>query len=106
MSALKGYFNIMVKRFAVVALALLFACTPGENNSGGDENSSKTNIAPSITIEASHISAISAVLAGKANLGSTVAADLSIGFQYSKSAGILPSNSTTVETTDADANYY
>lgn len=65
----------------------------------------EANLAPSVTVEANHISAISAVLAGKANLGSTVAADLKVGFHYSKSAGILPSNSTTIEATDADANY-
>ena len=65
----------------------------------------ETNLAPSVTVEANHISAISAVLIGKANLGSTVAADLRVGFQYSTSAGILPSNSTSVEATDADSNY-
>ena len=65
----------------------------------------EANLAPSVTVEANHISAVSAVLAGKANLGSTVASDLKVGFQYSKSAGILPSNSITVEATDADANY-
>lgn len=62
-------------------------------------------IAPVVTGEADHISAISVVLHGKANLGTTVASDLKIGFQYSKSAGIMPSNSTTVEGEDADANY-
>lgn len=65
----------------------------------------EANLAPSVTIEAKNVSAISAVLAGKANLGSTVASDLKVGFQYSKSAGILPSNSTTIEATDADASY-
>ena len=65
----------------------------------------EANLAPSVTVEANHVSAISAVLAGKANLGSTVAADLQVGFQYSTSAGILPSNSTTIEATDADASY-
>ena len=65
----------------------------------------EANLAPSVTGEANHVSAISAVLAGKANLGSSVASDLKVGFQYSKSAGILPSNSTTVEATDADENY-
>ena len=65
----------------------------------------EANLAPSVTIEAKNVSAISAVLAGKANLGSTVASDLKVGFQYSKSAGILPSNSTTIEATDADAAY-
>lgn len=65
----------------------------------------KANMALSVTVDANHVSAISAVLAGKANLGSTVASDLKVGFQYSKSSGILPSNSTTVEATDADASY-
>ena len=65
----------------------------------------EANLAPSVTIEAKNVSAISAVLAGKANLGSTVASDLKVGFQYSKSAGILPSNSTTIEAQDADASY-
>ena len=65
----------------------------------------EANLAPSVTIEAKNISAVSAVLAGKANLGSTVASDLKVGFQYSKSAGILPSNSTTIEAQDADASY-
>ena len=94
--------------FALAALAMLFACTPEAktpddmDEPGGD---GKANLAPSVTVEASHVSAISAVLAGKANLGATVAADLQVGFQYSKSAGILPSNSTTIEATDADANY-
>lgn len=65
----------------------------------------EANLAPSVTVGAEHVSAVSAVLKGKANLGSTVAADFKIGFQYSKSAGILPANSTTVDATDADANY-
>ena len=65
----------------------------------------ETNLAPSLTIDANHISAISALLAGRANLGSTVAVDLQVGFQYSTSVGILPSNSITVEASDADADY-
>ena len=65
----------------------------------------EANLAPSVTVEAKNVSAISAVLAGKANLSSTVASDLKVGFQYSKSASILPSNSTTIEATDADAFY-
>ena len=39
----------------------------------------ETNLAPSVTVEANHVSAISAVLTGKANLGSTVASDLKVG---------------------------
>ena len=88
----------MKKTFAASsALMLLLGCT--------QEVGEKPDIASIVTGEAIHISAISAVLAGKANLGSTLASDLKVGFQYSKSAGILPSNSTSVEATDADANY-
>lgn len=65
----------------------------------------EANLAPSVTVGAEHVSAISVVLRGKANLGTTAASDLKIGFQYSKSAGILPSNSTTVDAQDADSDY-
>lgn len=60
---------------------------------------------PSVTLGADKISVISAVLHGKANLGKSTASDLKIGFQYSKSAGILPSNSTITEAQDADEEY-
>ena len=65
----------------------------------------KSNLPPSETIGAENISAISVILKGKANLPTSVSSDLIVGFQYSQSAGILPSNSTTVEVTEADANY-
>ena len=65
----------------------------------------KSSLAPSVTVGAEHISAVSAILSGEANLETTTASDLKVGFQYSKSAGILPSNSTTIEATDADADY-
>ena len=65
----------------------------------------KTNLAPSVTVGAEHISAVSVVLKGKANLDSSAPSDLMVGFQYSLSEGILPSNSTTVEATDADSQY-
>ena len=63
------------------------------------------NLDPSVTIGADKVTAISVVLQGKANLGNSVASDLKVGFQYSTSAGILPSNSTTLEAQDADADY-
>lgn len=90
---------------AAAVLALLFACTPEEN--GGDSHSGdgSSNLAPSVTVGVDHVSAIRVVLQGKANLGTTAASDLQIGFQYSKSAGIMPSNSTTVMAEDADASY-
>lgn len=81
----------------VVAVA---ACNEKNDPNGGFGNRSL-----SVTVGADHISAVSAVFNGKANLGKTVSADLIVGFQYSKSAGILPSNSTTIEAEDADANY-
>ena len=65
----------------------------------------ESNLAPVVTVGVEHVSAVSVVLKGKANLGSTMSSDLKIGFQYSKSAGIMPSNSTMVDAEDADANY-
>lgn len=93
---------------AFLSFALLCAaCTPEQNNpdgskTGGDDSHSN---APAVTVGVDKLSAISAVLKGKANLPASVAADLKIGFQYSQSAGILPTNSTTVDAEDADADY-
>ena len=63
-------------------------------------------VMPSVTIGASNISAVSAVLSGKANLGNSSSADLKMGIMYSKSSGVLPSTSTLVEATDIEAEYY
>ena len=61
-------------------------------------------VVPSVTVGSEKISAISAVLKGKANFeGSTVPADLKVGFQYSASADLQ--SAKTVEATDADADY-
>lgn len=93
---------------AFLSLALLCAaCTPEQNNpdgskTGGDDSHSN---APAVTVGVDKLSAISVVLRGKANLPASVAADLKIGFQYSQSAGILPTNSKTVDAEDADADY-
>ena len=65
----------------------------------------ESNLAPAVTVGAEHISAVSVTLKGKANLGSTMSSDLKVGFQYSKSEGILPANSTTVDATEADSDY-
>lgn len=65
----------------------------------------KSNASPSVTIGVDRVSAVSAVLQGKANLESSASSDLIVGFQYSKSSGILPSNSITVEAVDADSEY-
>ena len=102
----------MKKTLSVFAtLALLFfgaACVPQETNTSetrDKEGNTETSNAPSVTVGADNISAISVVLKGKANLTNSVASDLQVGFQYSKSAGILPSNSITIEADDSDANY-
>ncbi|MBR6346487.1 MAG: Ig-like domain-containing protein [Bacteroidales bacterium] len=63
------------------------------------------NLAPSETICAEQISAISVILKGKANLGTTVSSDLKVGFQLSKSAGILPSNSITLDAENVQSDY-
>ncbi len=63
------------------------------------------NFSPSITLGTECVSAIGAVLKGKANLGNTVSADLKIGFMYSKSAGVLPSSSTIVDAENIEADY-
>jgi uncharacterized protein YjdB len=76
---------------------------------GGKTSSCVVSVEPStalsVTVGVDNVSAVSVVLKGKANLGNTSSSDLKVGFQYSKSAGILPSNSITVEVKDADANY-
>lgn len=102
----------MKKTLSVFAtLALLFfgaACVPQETNTSETdekEGNTETSKTPSVTVGANNISAISVVLKGKANLTNSAASDLQVGFQYSKSAGILPSNSITIEADDSDANY-
>lgn len=65
----------------------------------------KTNLAPSVTVGHDHLSAVGATLKGKANLSSSAAADLMVGFQYSLSPGILPSNSDSIMAENADSDY-
>ena len=65
----------------------------------------EANLAPSVTGEVNNLSAISAVLAGKSNLGTTVASDLTMGIMWSKNAGVLPSNSTKIVATNMDGEY-
>ena len=52
-------------------------------------------VAPSVTVGAEHISALSAVLRGKANLDSPVAKDLMMGFQFFKSSDSFTANTAT-----------
>ena len=75
---------------------------------GGKSATCKVTVVnePSITLTAEQVTPFSAVLNGKANLGTTVAADLQMGFQYSQWAGILPTNSTRVVVEDPDIHYH
>lgn len=60
---------------------------------------------PSVTMGAEQISAVSAVLFGKANIGSVVASDIEMGILYSTSSGVIASNSTKIKATNMDGNY-
>ena len=86
----------------VIAALLLVACDRPTSSKSGSSSSTQ---AKAYTVAADQVTTSSAVLNGRITMGSTVAPDLKIGFQYSKSAGIMPSNSTTVEVTDTEANY-
>lgn len=94
----------VLKFFVLLAVAMLFGVACDRPTSSKSGSSSSTQAKP-YTVAADQVTISSAVLKGKITMGSTVAPDLKIGFQYSKSAGIMPSNSTTVEVTDTDANY-
>lgn len=63
----------------------------------------KSNLAPSVTVGSDHLSAVSAVLSGEANLETTSSADLSMGIMWSTNSGVLPSNSTKTEAKDINA---
>lgn len=60
----------------------------------------KTNLEPSVTIGVDHISAVSAVLSGEANLESTMASDMTMGMMWSTNSAVLPSNSTKIVAND------
>ena len=63
----------------------------------------KSNLPPSVTVGAEHITAICAILKGEANLGSTTSSDLTMGIMWSTNSGVLPSNSTKIEATEIHA---
>ena len=63
----------------------------------------KPNLAPSVTIGADYISAVSAVLSGEANLETSGSSDLTMGIMLSTYSGVLPSNSTKIEAIQIDA---
>ena len=96
--------TLMMKRilFLLATLGMLFACTPEENNSSGTDK-----YASSVTVGAEHVSAVNAILQGKAYLKAPASMDLCLGFQYSIQSESLLSNVTTVfaEESDNDLNY-
>lgn len=63
------------------------------------------NLAPSVTMYANHISAISAEVAGKANLESSIGSNIKMGIIWSKNSEVLPSNSTKTEATNMDGDF-
>ena len=85
--------------------ATITATTEDGGKTATCEVTVEKKLAPSVTIGAQKISAVSVVLQGKANLKSPVAEDLKIGFQYSKSAEITADNSTKVDAVEADESY-
>ena len=98
----------MIKKLSILTIiktSLLFVCmvfffiSCGEG-SGIEPISEK--VTPSMTIGAEKITAISAQLKGKANLGTSVSSDLAMGIMWSKESGVLPSNSKKVEATNMD----
>ena len=100
-------FKVLVWAMALTFLFVFSACN-GKEQDLIDAITGKTTPDLSVTVGSEHISAVSVVLQGKANQDSSVPSDLMVlmvGFQYSLSEGILPSNSTTVVATDADAQY-
>lgn len=87
-------------------IATISVHTEDGNKTASCQFTIAAQVMPSVTIGASNISAVSAVLSGKANLGNSSSADLKMGIMYSKSSGVLPSTSTLVEATDIEAEYY
>ena len=93
--------------FTFLAFVTFFACSPEENNTSGNNGAAGgDNHTASVTVNADHISAVSVVLHGKANLKLPAEMDLKLGFQYSiPSSGSLPSDITTVYAEEADKDY-
>ena len=103
-------FKVLVWAMALTFLFVFSACNgviekDDVNSKDDKEKVEPVSSDPSVTVGAEKVSAVSAVLKGKANLSTSASSDLMVGFQYSLSSGILPSNSTTVEAADADAQF-
>ena len=101
-----------VKRYCSITIYTLLLCSiivfisscnsDDINNPHGGRSSKSFS---SVTIGSEHISAVSAVLQGKANIGSTMASNLEMGILYSTSSGVIASNSIKVKATNLDSNY-
>ncbi|MBR6001236.1 MAG: hypothetical protein IK045_00035 [Bacteroidales bacterium] len=95
-----------ISEVLTIAALLLVACDGPTSSKSGSSSSTQ---AKAYTVAADQVTTSSAVLKGRVVMASSVAPDFKIGFQYSKSAGIMPSNSTTVKATvkatASDANY-
>ena len=90
----------MRQRYCIfLFLALLISCS--------DENNLSDNILAKesvLTVGVENVTDVGAVLKGKVSI-QTASYDLAMGFQYSTSSGILPSNSIIIIATDVDAQY-
>lgn len=86
--------------------AIVNAITEDGNKTASCQFTVFPRLAPSVTIDATTISAVSAVLIGKANLGNTSISDVKAGIMYSESSSILATNSIMVEATAIEAEYY
>ena len=85
---------------AFAFLVLLLACSPNQPEEGNEKQTSSV-----ATGGVEGITSVSATLNGKATFAKTVSSDMKVGFQFSTSSGILPTNSKTVDAADADAQY-
>lgn len=87
-----------------VSILLILSACKSYGPEGPKDGGSGTKYS-STTIGMEQLSAVGAVLKGKASVGSTVASDLKMGMMWSVSSGVLPSNSTKVEATNMDRDY-
>lgn len=90
-----------MKRTAIIGiLALLVACNPYDNSDAG-----KKTLEPSVTIGVGQISAVSAVLRGKANPDASAQGNMYLGFEYSKTEDLAAAVAVPADDADADNNF-
>lgn len=92
---------------ALVLFAAIVSAFPACNkkNNPLDEMIDTEEKGPSLTLGEEKVTAVSAVLKGRAILGDAVATDLSVGILWSAYPGVLPSNSTKEVAMDMDGDY-